>query len=90
VAEQRRAWQRVDPLLRLRKALVGWGVAADEDLDRIDREAQDEARAARSEAEAAPVPDPDSIFQDVFAPPLEVPATGSDHKIAEGVPNGDA
>jgi TPP-dependent pyruvate/acetoin dehydrogenase alpha subunit len=78
VAEQRRAWQRVDPLLRLRKALIGWRVAADEDLDRIDREAQDEALAARSEAEAAPFPDPDSVFQDVFAPPLEIPATGSE------------
>ena len=70
--EQRRAWQRVDPIPRLRAALAAWGAADDSTLDAIDREAEAEAVAARAEAEAAPVPGPESVYEDVFAP---APAT---------------
>ena len=35
-AEQRRAWQRVDPIPRFRKALVSWGLATDAELDDLD------------------------------------------------------
>ena len=66
--EQRRAWQRVDPIPRLRKALVAWGAADETQLDRIDREALEEAAAARADAQAAPHPGPESVHEDVFAP----------------------
>lgn len=66
--EQRAAWQRVDPIPRLRKALLAWEVADDARLDAIEAEAREEAAGARAEAEAAPHPGPESIHEDVFAP----------------------
>lgn len=66
--EQRRAWQRVDPIPRFRKALVEWGVADDAGLDAIDDESRAAMAAVRAEAERAPVPEPESVFEDVFAP----------------------
>jgi acetoin:2,6-dichlorophenolindophenol oxidoreductase subunit alpha len=66
----RRAWQRVDPIPRFRKALVAWDVAAEGELDRIDTEGVEEAARVRAEAEAAPFPTAESVFEDVFAPPL--------------------
>jgi TPP-dependent pyruvate/acetoin dehydrogenase alpha subunit len=66
--EQRRAWQRVDPIPRFRKSLLAWGVASDGDLDRLDDELRAETRAIREEAERAPVPGPESVYEDIFAP----------------------
>ena len=67
-AEQRRAWQRVDPIPRFRNALVAWGVATNEDLDDTDATARAEMRAVREAAELAPLPAPESIYEDIFAP----------------------
>jgi pyruvate dehydrogenase E1 component alpha subunit len=66
--EQRRRWQRVDPLPRFRRALVAWGVADAAALDRVDEDARTEMAGVRAVAEAAPVPGPDSVFEDLFAP----------------------
>jgi pyruvate dehydrogenase E1 component alpha subunit len=66
--EQRRAWQRVDPIPRFRKSLVAWGVASDSDLDLLDAEIRAEMQAVREEAERAPVPGPESVYEDIFAP----------------------
>jgi pyruvate dehydrogenase E1 component alpha subunit len=66
-AEQRRAWQRVDPIPRFRKALVAWGLATETDLDDLDAGIRSETRAIREEAERAPFPAPDSIYEDIFA-----------------------
>ena len=67
-AEQRRAWQRVDPIPRFRKALIAWGLSAETDLDDLDAGIRAETRAIREEAERAPFPAPDSIYEDIFAP----------------------
>lgn len=66
--EQRRAWQRVDPIPRFRKSLLAWGVASEADLDRHEEEIRAATRAVREEAERAPVPTPESVYEDVFAP----------------------
>jgi acetoin:2,6-dichlorophenolindophenol oxidoreductase subunit alpha len=63
----REAWQRVDPLRRLQKELVAWGVATSADLDAIDERSRDEAAHARAEAMAAPSPAADSVYEDLFA-----------------------
>ena len=56
-AEQRRAWQRVDPIPRFRKSLVAWGVATEDRPRRHSTRASAPRRAAmREEAERAPVP----------------------------------
>lgn len=66
--EQRRAWQRVDPIPRFRNALVAWGLAGGGDLDGIDAEIRTAVAAVRTEAESAPLPAPESVFEDVYAP----------------------
>jgi pyruvate dehydrogenase E1 component alpha subunit len=66
--EGRRAWQRVDPISRYRKALLAWGVASEDALDAIDSEARDEAASARSLAERAPFPSLESVYEDIYAP----------------------
>lgn len=67
-AEQRRKWQAVDPIPRFRKSLVAWGVATDEQLDELEATLRAEAKRLREEAERAPVPPPESVFDDVYAP----------------------
>lgn len=64
----RLAWQRVDPIQRLRKELMAWDVASEAELDAIDEAGRSEAAEARAEAEAAPKPAADSIYEDIFAP----------------------
>jgi len=66
--EQRRRWQRVDPIPRFRRSLVSWGVADDGALAVIDEEARTEMAGVRAAAEAAPVPRPESVFEDLYAP----------------------
>ena len=67
-AEQRLAWQRVDPIPRFRKSLVAWEVSSDADLDALEADVRADARAVREEAERAPFPEPESIYEDIFAP----------------------
>jgi pyruvate dehydrogenase E1 component alpha subunit len=66
--EQRQAWQRVDPIPRFRKSLVAWGIATDAQLDELDEEIRATMRAVREEAERAPLPSPESVYDDVYAP----------------------
>jgi len=66
--EQRLAWQRVDPIPRFRKSLAAWGIATDAQLDELDEEIRETMRAVREEAERAPVPAPESVYDDVYAP----------------------
>jgi TPP-dependent pyruvate/acetoin dehydrogenase alpha subunit len=66
--EQRLAWQRVDPIPRFRKSLAAWGISTDAQLDGLDEEIRETMRAVREEAERAPVPAPESVYDDVYAP----------------------
>jgi pyruvate dehydrogenase E1 component alpha subunit len=67
-SEQRRRWQRVDPIPRYRKALLAWDVADPPTLDTIESEAREEMARVRAEAEAAPSPAPESVYEDIYAP----------------------
>jgi len=64
---QREAWQRVDPITRLGRRLVAWGVADEDQLVAIRATAKEEAVRVRAAAEALPFPDPQAIFDDIFA-----------------------
>jgi pyruvate dehydrogenase E1 component alpha subunit len=66
--EQRLAWQRVDPIPRYRKSLCAWNIVTDEQLDALDEQIRAEMRAVREEAERAPLPAPESVYEDVYAP----------------------
>ena len=47
---------------------MAWDVASDAELDALEAEVRTDARAVREEAERAPFPEPDSIYEDIFAP----------------------
>jgi len=66
--EQRRRWQRVDPIPRYRASLLAWGVADETAIERVDSAAVEEMAAVRTEAEAAPHPGPESVWDDIYAP----------------------
>jgi pyruvate dehydrogenase E1 component alpha subunit len=66
-AEQRLAWQRVDPIPRFRNALVAWQLATESDLDELEAGIRADTRSIREEAERAPFPGPDAVYEDIFA-----------------------
>lgn len=66
--ERRTKRESVDPILRFRKALSAWHVADEAQADRLEAEAREEMASVRAEAEAAPSPARDSIYEDIYAP----------------------
>jgi acetoin:2,6-dichlorophenolindophenol oxidoreductase subunit alpha len=56
-----------DPISLLRDRLVADGIADEEELAGIEREAADEVAAAVEHALGAPFPDPDEVDEDVYA-----------------------
>jgi len=64
-----------DPILLLRTALIGEGLLTEEQADAIQAEATAEVAAAAKVAMAAPLPQPESATQHVYAlPDIPVPA----------------
>jgi len=57
-----------DPLLSLRAYLMEAGVLTEKDEEQIQKQAKDEVNRATDEAEAAPYPDPSTVFDHVYAP----------------------
>jgi pyruvate dehydrogenase E1 component alpha subunit len=55
-----------DPIQAMKRNLIEAGVATEEQLKIIDREAQAEAEASGDFAKASPYPEPESIFDDVY------------------------
>lgn len=55
-----------DPIQVCKRTLLAEGVATEEELKKIDREAQAEADASAEFAKASPYPEPESIFEDVY------------------------
>ncbi|MCB1225806.1 MAG: pyruvate dehydrogenase (acetyl-transferring) E1 component subunit alpha [Verrucomicrobiales bacterium] len=55
-----------DPILRWKQVLLDEGVATEADLKAIDREAKKEAEASAEFAKQSPLPEPESIFDDVY------------------------
>jgi pyruvate dehydrogenase E1 component alpha subunit len=55
-----------DPIQRWKRVLIEEGIASEEDLKKIDKEAQKEAEASGDFAKASPYPTPESIFEDVY------------------------
>jgi pyruvate dehydrogenase E1 component alpha subunit len=55
-----------DPIQVLKRNLITEGVATEDQLKKIDRDAQAEAEASAEFAQASPYPEPESIFEDVY------------------------
>jgi pyruvate dehydrogenase E1 component alpha subunit/2-oxoisovalerate dehydrogenase E1 component alpha subunit len=68
-AEELEAWAAKDPVDRYRRFLTSGGVVTDEQLERIDARIKEKLDAAVAEAEAAPLPDPRTALEDVWATP---------------------
>ncbi|KAG8758015.1 alpha subunit of pyruvate dehydrogenase [Ceratobasidium sp. 423] len=62
-----------DPIKGLQKYLEDWGVASEEDLKTIDKEAKAEVDKAVEEAKASPEPDPKDLWTDIYYKGTEPP-----------------
>ena len=63
---------RRDPITRLRKAILEQGLASSEELEKLDAEVEAEVVAASEEALAAAIPTPDSIYDFVYSPDVDM------------------
>ena len=70
--EEKRYWERRDPILLYEKKLLAEGIAARSDLDALARRCASEIERDLEVALAAPFPRPESSLEDVYAPEGEV------------------
>ncbi|MCI0568264.1 MAG: thiamine pyrophosphate-dependent dehydrogenase E1 component subunit alpha [Acidobacteria bacterium] len=66
--EERRFWEKRDPILLYEKHLLGTGVAIKDELSRIESACAAQIDADLAIAEAAPFPRPESCVEDIYAP----------------------
>jgi pyruvate dehydrogenase E1 component alpha subunit len=69
--EEVREWRARDPIPAFAKRLVDAGVAEEDELKTIDAEVEEEVLAAVKFADESPPPDPATIFDKVYAAPVE-------------------
>jgi pyruvate dehydrogenase E1 component alpha subunit len=72
-AEEEAEGRQRDPVVKGRARLLAEGLAAGDELDRIDAEAGAEMDRALAHALEAPAPDLGSMFEDVYAPGTPAP-----------------
>ncbi|WP_169794167.1 pyruvate dehydrogenase (acetyl-transferring) E1 component subunit alpha [Alicyclobacillus shizuokensis] len=65
--EEAEAWRERDPLLRHRRRLEGWGLWDEERQQALERRVNEGIVAAIRAMEAAPPPNPDDLFDHVYA-----------------------
>jgi pyruvate dehydrogenase E1 component alpha subunit len=66
-----REWRAKDPIPAFGRRLTAAGVATDDELKRIDGEVEEEVLAAVRFAEESPPPDPSTVFDHIYAAPVE-------------------
>jgi pyruvate dehydrogenase E1 component alpha subunit/2-oxoisovalerate dehydrogenase E1 component alpha subunit len=67
--EELERWEARDPVDRYRRFLVREGTLTDAQAERIDDRVKEKLDEAVAEAEAAPMPDPGAVLEDVWATP---------------------
>lgn len=65
--EEIKKWQENDPIGIYRRHLIEQNIATDEELDEIDARVVDEIEEAVQFAESSPEPEPEALFEDVYA-----------------------
>jgi pyruvate dehydrogenase E1 component alpha subunit len=65
-ADEVAAWRERDPITRYVEVLREHDLLGDEELDRMRTEVADEVSEAIREAAAAPTPDPDELYENVY------------------------
>jgi pyruvate dehydrogenase E1 component subunit alpha len=73
--EEVAAWRERDPIPAFGQQLIGEGVLAQDELERIDAEAVKRVDAAVAFADASPFPAPESLYDDIYV--LEDSSRGS-------------
>ena len=66
-AEEIKRWQENDPIGILRKVLIDEKIVTETELDAIDAQVEDEVQAAVQFAESSPDPEPEALFENVYA-----------------------
>ena len=61
------AWKRRDPIEAFRRQLLERGILTEEQVARIQEEAQREMQTAHAFAEESPFPEPEEAFEDLYA-----------------------
>ena len=65
--EEIEEWMEKDPIPRFRKKLIGMGILAEQEADRIYLEIEEEIEKAVRFAEESPFPEPEETLEDVYA-----------------------
>ncbi len=65
--EEVKEWQKKDPVPRFEKVLLNKGLITQEDILRVQKEADDEVAEAQKFADESPDPDPGEIFTKVYS-----------------------
>jgi pyruvate dehydrogenase E1 component alpha subunit len=62
-----------DPIRGLQKYIEEWGIASEDDLKKIDKDAKSEVEAAVEEAKASPEPKVEDLWTDIYYKGTEPP-----------------
>jgi len=73
--QEEQAWRDMDPIRRLEKLLLEQGVASQEEIQAVEERAEEAIRKSVEFASASPMPSPDELFEDVYAPTHSTPET---------------
>lgn len=66
-ADEIKRWQENDPIGILRNVLIDEKIVTETELDAIDAQVEDEVQAAVQFAESSPDPEPEALFENVYA-----------------------
>ncbi|MFM7597046.1 MAG: thiamine pyrophosphate-dependent enzyme, partial [Actinomycetota bacterium] len=76
--DEEQQWKELDPITRLREAILQRDPADADDLARIDAEVETELDDAVEFARNSPEPDPAEAFTDVYANPFPIASMSGD------------
>ncbi len=80
--EEEDHWRARDPLKQFRERVIPEGLLTAEELDQMDREAEQMMEDAISFADSSPLPDPVEIYEDVYGSyPLELMKRGTNMEV---------
>ena len=65
-------WEERDPIDLFRVLLVDEGIATEAEIDKLQSEIHDAVEEALEFARESPYPEPDELFEDMYADPITV------------------
>jgi len=87
--EEEQAWRERDPIDRLERLLVERGICTEAEVETIEQKAEQAVDTAVEFALNSPMPSPDELYEDVYAPTEYAPAViERDEELREAVRKG--